>query len=395
MNTIIKNLIQSLLSVHREAVDRGKFITLLFFTFMAVFASGPAVSSATATQLVVAGRDGIYGQAVEQTIGEFNRQHPLIRIELRKLAYDDLYRSLVDSFRGKSAAYDVVLLDDAWATEFMQNGWLQELRQIDPDFVPAPVAVCRFPVADGKLYAVPFSGNVLLFAYRTDLFRKSSIDQPKTWSDVVEAARVISHKNAGVDGVVFRGASANPVVTGFLPIFWAYGGTVLDSARKARLESRAGKAALDVLLRLKDFAPPGVERFDATDVQNSVKAGKAAMAIEAWSSWLPALNESASSKAAGKIKVMLPPGEVKGPSPMLGIWQLAIPTGSDHPEEARLFIDFITDKRVQRKLALELAAANTCKRLQGGVSHQAIPLVSASAQSPQNRPAQTQDRQMA
>lgn len=260
--------------------------------------------------------------------------------------------------RENARAYDVIMLDDTWATEFMSRGWLADLDElgggIDADFIKATVDVSRYPFGDGTLYAVPFVGNVELFAYRSDL-----MDRPESWTDVVAAAKRISESNTGVSGVVFRGIKANPIVTGFLPILWAHGAKVVGEDGGAALNSPEALEALNLYLELKSYAPRGVETYNSSEVRDALMQGKTAMSIELWPSWAPSLDDPEKSRVPGKIEVIAAPGQNVGSSPMLGAWLLAVPADAPNPERGRAFIDFITSAEFQKQLALDIGQPPT------------------------------------
>ncbi|HWY92474.1 MAG TPA: sugar ABC transporter substrate-binding protein [Chthoniobacterales bacterium] len=54
---------------------------------------------------------------------------------------------------------------------------------------------------NGKLYGVPYNTNVRVLLYRKDLFQKYSLNPPKTWDDMLQAAATISAKEKGVAGL--------------------------------------------------------------------------------------------------------------------------------------------------------------------------------------------------
>ena len=227
------------------------------------------------------------------------------------------------------------------------------------DFVEPARRVSRYPVGSGPYYAVPFVGNVELFAYRRDLFEKNGLARPESWTDVLNAAKTISEAEDGVSGVVFRGKKANPIVTGFLPILWAHGARIIDENGHAALDSDAALEALNLYLELKNYAPIGVETYKSTEVRDALMQGTTAMTIELWPSWAPSLDDPSASKVPNLIEIMAAPGQVQGPAPMLGSWLVAVPADSKNPERARDFIDFLTSPEMQKTLALEVGTPPT------------------------------------
>lgn len=313
--------------------------------------------------LVIAGRDGIFGEAMELAVTLFEAENPQVDIELLKLPHAGLYGRLVISLRERTAAFDIVMLDDIWATEFMASGWLRNLDEVgvaaSPDFIDSTVRVSRYPYGEGALFALPHVGNVLLFAYRSDLFKQHGLARPESWSAVLEAARALDGQAGGVDGVVFRGVKGNPIVTGFLPILWAFGGDIVDAQGRAAFASPEAVAALELFLALKDYAPEGVVTYNSSEVRDALQRGNVAMAIEVWPGWIPALDNPEVSQVVGLVEIAPPPGEVAGSTPMLGSWLLGVAADAPNPDRAVEFLKFVTSAEVQKRLALEVGLPPT------------------------------------
>ncbi|WP_157973683.1 ABC transporter substrate-binding protein, partial [Tropicimonas sp. IMCC34043] len=308
----------------------------------------------------IAGRDGGYGKALEVAVAAYTKAHPDVEVERLELTGGGLLEKVTIAMREKSPAYDVIMMDDPWAPEFMSKGWLADLGAgIDEDFVAPARAVSRYPVGTGTYYALPFVGNVELFAYNRALFEKHGLNRPEKWTDALAAAKTISEAGDGVSGVVFRGKKANPIVTGFLPVLWAYGGHVVTPEGKAGLDSPEAVDALKMFLDLAKYAPKGVATYDATEVRDAIQTGTAAMAMEVWPAWVPSMDDPAVSKVAGEIEIMAAPGQTEGPKPMLGAWLVAIPAASERQEVARDFLTFLTSADMQKTLALEVGTPPT------------------------------------
>lgn len=334
-------------------------VMTVFVTVTVLF----CVTTVQAETLIIAGRDGGYAKALGMAVEMYKAKNPDLEVERLELPYGGLREKATISLREKAGAYDVMMLDDTWAVEFMSNGWLADLDKlgggVDEDFVKPARDVSRFPVGTGPFYAVPFVGNVELFAYRKDLLEKHGFGRPNTWTDVVAAAKAVSEKEDGVSGVVFRGTKGNPIVTGFLPILWAHGARIVGVDGEAHLDSDAALDALKLYLSLKPYAPKGVETYNSSEVRDALMQGTTAIAIELWPSWAPSLDDPTKSKVVGKIEIMAAPGQIQGPAPMLGTWLLGVPADSKNPKRGRDFIDFLTSAEVQKKLTMELGTPPT------------------------------------
>jgi multiple sugar transport system substrate-binding protein len=321
-----------------------------------------AGQAAAQDRIVIAGRDGVYAEGLRMMVEAYQEANPGVEIELLELPYANLYERAVISMREGSGAYDVVLMDDTWATEFMSQGWLADLDELgggaDADFIDRTLAVSRYPYGDGTLHAIPMVGNVELFAYRADLFEEAGLEAPPAdWDAVVAAAAaldgVVEH------GVVYRGQKANPIVTGFLPILWAHGARLVDEQGEAALDTPAAVDALELYLSLRPYAPEDVVVWNSSEVRDALQSGRAAMSIEVWPSWIPSLDDLEVSEVVGTMEIIAAPGQVEGPAPMIGAWLLAVPADAPNPEGGRDFIDFVTGAENQERLALEVGLPPT------------------------------------
>jgi multiple sugar transport system substrate-binding protein len=313
-------------------------------------------------RIVVAGRDGVYAEGLGMMVEAYLEANPGVEIELLELPYANLYERAVISMREGGGAYDVVLMDDTWATEFMSQGWLADLDELgggaDADFIDRTLAVSRYPYGDGALHAIPMVGNVELFAYRADLFEEAGLEAPPAdWDAVVAAAEALD--GTVEHGVVYRGRKANPIVTGFLPILWAHGARLIDENGEAALDGRAAVDALELYLSLRPYAPEDVVVWNSTEVRDALHGGRAAMSIEVWPSWVPSLDDPEVSEVVGDMEIIAAPGQVEGPAPMIGAWLLAVPADAPNPQGGRDFIDFVTNAENQERLALEVGLPPT------------------------------------
>jgi multiple sugar transport system substrate-binding protein len=313
-----------------------------------------AMPAAAQERLVIAGRDAAFGDALAKMVEAYQAANPGVRIERLALPGGPLYERIALNARERTRALDVLMLDDIWAPEFMANGWLADIDAmggVAGDFIRSGDAVARR--AGGPRLAVPFVGNVAMFAYRTDLFAKYGLARPATWGAVLAAARTLAEKEPEVTPIAFRGMRGNPIVTGFLPILGAFGGEVVDAEGRAALDNEAALAALQYFLSLRPFTPRGIETWNATEVRGAMEQGRIAMAIEYWPGWAGTLDDAARSRVVGNVALIPAPGEVRGPAPMLGAWMLGIAADSPNAARALDFIRFATSVAQQKRMALE------------------------------------------
>jgi multiple sugar transport system substrate-binding protein len=348
--TVLLLLGLATLSCHRNPVDQKVRLTLAVVT-------------------------GVEGDALKQAARDYESQTG-IHIEIAEFPYTNLFEKELIDLKARTGAYDLIMLDDPWFPRFTDEDFLTELTPLlvkrpqsrpDTDFVETSLDVCRFPYKTGPLFALPYVGNSQLFFYRKDLFEKYSLKKPATWTDVLEAAKTIHEKetadaNGGkVYGYVMRAAQGNAAVADFMPIFWAFGGEMFDASGKPTVNSPEGIAALQFMLELGKYSPPGYASFNAAEVGAHLLQGTAAMSIN-WPVWISQFDDPSKSKVIGKMEFTTLPGAKKPGQAEIGNWLIAIPRDSHNVQEALEFLVWATSAD-QMKLSAERGNPPTRKSL--------------------------------
>lgn len=346
------------------AVGIGAFAVGLAGGYQWGYASAPrapAPAERVTRSISILGRDAEHQDINTAVIDFFTREKPEYKVEYTPLAYAPLYDKIVLTLQQGSSAYDLVYMDDPWIPQFGEMGWLTDLEALAKeagitldlrDFPSVLIDVGRHPYKTGKLVAFPQLGNVQIFAYRKDIFDKLGLPEPKTWTDVLNACEKIKASGLVEHPIAFRGQKGNPVATAFQPLLYAFGGKILtDDLKRCALDSKAVEA-LEFLLELKKYAPPGVENFGTADVRDRLVGGRIAMSTETWPGWIKDADNPAVSKVPGLLAYTTTPGEREKPSPLLGVWYWGIPAGSQNKEAALEYILYTSSARMQKIMAI-------------------------------------------
>jgi multiple sugar transport system substrate-binding protein len=322
-------------------------------------------SQPTRKQLTLAVVSGAEGEALKQAARDYETQTGT-HIEIAQFPYTNLFEKELLDLKSRTGAYDLIMLDDPWFPRFANENVLTELTPLlqkrgqsgpDQDFVEASLNVCRHPFQTGALYALPYVGNSQLFFYRKDLFEKYSLKAPATWDDALAAAKTIHEKEtqgatgARVYGYVMRAAQGNAAVADFMPIFWAFGGEMFDADGKPAVNSPEGIAALQFMLELGKYSPPGYASFNADEVGAHLLQGTAAMSIN-WPVWISPFSDPSRSKVIGKVEFTTLPGAKKPGQAEIGNWLIAIPRYSKNAEAAMDFLLWATSAEQMKLSAL-------------------------------------------
>jgi multiple sugar transport system substrate-binding protein len=350
---------------------RTTTLILLALLLAAVACVRPGPNS---KEITIAAIEGVEGEALKQAAADYEK-FTGVHINVAQFPYANLFEKELLDANSRTGAYDLVMMDDPWFPRFAESAFLTNLMPLlqkhgkdgpDPDFVPASVAVCRHPYKTGSLYALPYVGNSQLFFYRKDLFAKYNLKPPATWDDVLAAAKTIQEKETvpgggKVYGYVMRAAQGNAAVADFMPIFWAFGAEMFDADGKPSVNSPQGIAALQFMLDLGKYTPPGYVSFNASEVSAHLLQGTAAMSIN-WPAWISAFSDPTKSKVIGKIEFTTLPGARNPGQAEIGNWLIAIPRSSQNADAAISFLLWATNSE-QMKLSAQRGNPPTRKSL--------------------------------
>ncbi len=287
-----------------------------------------------------------------------------IIVEPQAFPYPDLYEDLNINLTLGTCAYDVVSLDDPWMPLFAGQQFLTNLKELATregvsfdreDFVPAFIALGTDPTAG--LQAIPWIGNVQVYAWRQDVMQELRRDRPRTWDDVIAAATDVQAARPGGDlyGVGIRGQTGNSAATTFLPILRGHGADVFDAGWVPQLESEQAQAAMGTLLALAKLAPPGVEEIGHEELAQELYTGRIAQAADIWPNQMLQVYDPARSTVLGKVAIGAQPAQPGvQPASMTGNWLLGIPAGCGaNAREALAFALWLTAPEQQKRLLLE------------------------------------------
>lgn len=133
---------------------------------------------------------------------------------------------------------------------------------------------------DGKLYGLPMQAQMLIMAYRQDVFDELSIEPPTTFAEMRDAAKKIQDAGEIKYPIALPLLASGDIVTAYDAALGSLGQDLTDAdAMTANLDSPESKQALEELLSLKPFMDPQVTTFDQPAVQQQMYNGSAAMSI--------------------------------------------------------------------------------------------------------------------
>jgi ABC-type glycerol-3-phosphate transport system substrate-binding protein len=149
---------------------------------------------------------------------------------------------------------------------------------------------------DGKIMAIAFMANAQHFFYRSDILEQAGVDAPKTYEDVLLAAKAI--RSSGIMEYPFALNTKAGWNLGeeFINMYMGSGGQLFKAGTaEASVNNANGVATLNLLKELLSFSNPDFLTFDSNATQALWEAGNLAMATMWGSRGGPILDDEGST----------------------------------------------------------------------------------------------------
>ncbi|MFG2479304.1 extracellular solute-binding protein [Streptomyces fagopyri] len=308
---------------------------------------------------------------------EFEKANPGKKVELVPIKAPDseYYTKLQQMLRSPKTAPDLVYEDTFLINSDITSGYLKPLdAYLDkwPDwnqFIDTAKSAAK--AQDGKTYGVPDGTDTRGLWFDKGVFQKAGLPadwQPKTWDDVLSAARTIKRKVPGVTPLnVYTGKPAGEAATmqGFEMLLYGTGDGKTDplydtAAKKWIAGSQAFKDALTFVETVyKEKLGPDVSdaldpNFSTTIRGELMPKGK--LGIDLDGSWLPQDWQKGAghewpewSQKLGLAYMPTQHGQAPGRVSMSGGWTWAIPSKAGNPDLAFKFVETMQTKANAQK----------------------------------------------
>jgi sorbitol/mannitol transport system substrate-binding protein len=312
------------------------------FAFAAL--STTAMAETTLTIATVNNGDMI---TMQKMTDDFTKDNPDIKLNWVTLEENDLRQKVTTDISTKGGQYDILTIGMYETPIWGAKGWLVPLAGIDDpaDILPAVTAGLS---SGGTLYAAPFYGESSFVMYRKDLMEKAGLTMPDapTWDFILDAARKMTDRANGVNGICLRGKAGWGENMAFL--------TTMANSFGARWFD-----ALNTYLAImKEAGPEGASGNGFSENLALFQSGKCGMWADATSAGSHVLNKEVSKVADQTAFTMGPDKGFGKRANWLWAWALAIPAGSQKVDAAQKFVGWATSKRYTELVASKLGWAN-------------------------------------
>ena len=265
----------------------------------------------------------------------------------------DRLQLYLDALERKSSTPDVLYTDVIWPGVLAE--YTVDLKPYMTDGVKLVMSTAlQNDTVDGRLVAMPFSIEVGLLYYRTDLLAKYGFKKPpETWDELAQMARRIQAGERAEGrkdfwGYVWQGAQYEGLTCNALEWQASSGGgkIIEDDGTITVNNSRAVKALKRAKSWVGSISPPSVLAFKEADAENIWDSGNAAFQ-RGWVWRGNPTGKLADAANGGNFGVTLPPSGGTGHVSVLGGQSVAVSKFSTHPREATELVRYLTSRDVQ------------------------------------------------
>jgi multiple sugar transport system substrate-binding protein len=304
----------------------------------------------------------------ERGIADFERQNPGVKVirEIGPQSSTQLHDLLTQKLKNRDKRLDAFVMDVIWPAEFASAGWALPLDRYfttaeQDHFLKAPITANSYR---GRIFGVPLFIDAGLLYYRKDLLNKYRLAPPRTWAELVQAAKTIL---AGENDPQLVGYSAQfkqyeGLICNMMEFILGNGGALWDETAMTRALDRPAAIAAVRFVRdriIGEISHRGVLAYEEPESLALFTQGRAIFHRNWPYAWAVA-NDGAKSKIAGKVGIIALPGFSPGKgAAALGGWQLGVSRFSRQPDLAWRFAAFMTGAVMQKRIALATGRAPT------------------------------------
>ncbi|WP_339762725.1 extracellular solute-binding protein [uncultured Hoeflea sp.] len=281
----------------------------------------------------------------------------------RKSSFDlvplaELYGKAEQALTASPKTYDVVALNIPWLGRFAASGLIASLDDVLPeaainpyDFHPSVWSTGRW---NNKQYGIPIYCTIEILTARKDLFEAAQLPYPKTFDELISAARTLHKPDQQMYGVTWSAARGMTIAHDFMLFVASAQGSIIDIPRKhenwrdsfndkdlkLRINSDEGLAAIEFMRQLREVSPPDVQTFGSEESIQCFMSGQAAMSFS-WTMRAARLEHELSSKVKRRVAYLTPP-VLRGrqPTAPVGGFLLTIPANVE-PERKQQIVNAI------------------------------------------------------
>lgn len=204
---------------------------------------------------------GPLGDALNEMIYDFNREHPDIRIKAISMGnYQALSQKIMASIQAGNQP-DIAQVFESWTANLVKGNALlalddfidndENFRAELNDFFPVFI---KSSTINDKIYSFPFNKSVRVMYYNKDVFYRNGLDYnkpPQTWEDFLDLCKLFTQDRSGDGRTDLWGTTFTTDMWRFENLLLQAGGHIMnEDYTKPAFNSPEGLEALNFFNRL-------------------------------------------------------------------------------------------------------------------------------------------------
>jgi ABC-type glycerol-3-phosphate transport system substrate-binding protein len=304
-----------------------------------------------------------------------------IKLRFEQVPPGQIRQKAMLDLSSRTATYATHAADPMYYPLYVANKWVEPLDKYLGDATLTDPAWFRHDdiikawrdadSVDGKLYGMPYDGEVTVQVYRKDLYDAKGLKPATTYDELLANAKALNNPAERINGLALRGfAGAGQNMYIYPSILRGFGGSWMQGGKVVVNSAEAVKALQWYVDALAAYAPAAVRNWNWPDIADAFSQGTVATYIDAHSSAAVITNPE-KSKVVGKVGYARWP---KGPAGkgVTSIWNWGFPVNAALGEKQKkatwLFITWAASAETQARTSYRFAGP--AKR--SGVNRMAI-----------------------
>src|ERR671911_753463 len=327
---------------------------------------------------------GNWKPLLQPALDELNRRHPEMNIQIEYAEPYNEYRNSILDILSNGDSVDIISIDQIWLGEFVEKGLLRNLTDEFEQWGRMGdlyAANLDGSVYNNTLYALWLWTDIRGMWYWKDMLQEAGVDPEslKTWDGYISAAVKLDDffGDRVIQGVHLRNAPHEPDM--WYPYLWMLGGEILELHEGhptkgvywfPSYNSSEGLRAMDFLKEQVDAGIEPQERQLEKAFRNknfSVILADSAMPGEFPKESWPTLEQE-----LGFIPMFPVPNQTIQTSTMMGGWELAVPSTSQHSDLSWELITIMAEPQILGPFLRDMGFLPTQHTLGEGPSSQPL-----------------------
>ena len=313
--------------------------------------SGPPQSNVT---LTVSRWSGPQADEQKVLLDQYTKETG-VKIQFDAIDYAQLQQKQTLNMSTKTGGYDLIYVPEGWVGSYANSGYLTKLDDMVKDttltgagwdYADIQKSGIDTYTVNGSLYGLPYFVQTPLLVYDKDALKAAGLSVPKTWDDILKAAKYFKEHGTGI-ALPFRQGTA---IGNLMAVLLAGDNTgFFDKSGKLDLTNSKVVETVQFIQDLSKYGLEGSNGWHWDEVNKALQFAQAPMGFTT-SGLFSALEDPSASQVAGKLSYAPVPYASKAAG-LIQSWSWAIPADSKNQKEAFKLGAWLTSKEQQKAMA--------------------------------------------